>query len=100
VSVGGVPFQAPAPLAYVNAEWGEAPRRAKVGVPARLELINTGPATWDNVTVDGQAVARTAYGQRAWITWTPAAAGTARLRAAIARTIEFGQPLEIEVTEP
>lgn len=99
VSVGGATFKAPAPLAFANAEWCNAPVRAKLGEPVTLELINTGPATWDNVRVAGQAIDRTAFSARARILWTPTIAGKIRLRPALPGNIEFGQPLEIEITQ-
>ncbi|OQA24259.1 MAG: hypothetical protein BWY59_02273 [Verrucomicrobia bacterium ADurb.Bin345] len=59
-SVGGVPFDDPAPLDALNAEWASVWReRALVdrlpgepvtisqGEIVRLETVNTGPATWD-----------------------------------------------------
>ncbi len=139
VSVGGVPYEAPAPLAFANAEWGkveingtEYPRRPgeklkiKSGDRLRLELINTGPATWTNVVlvsvsdagvvasvsdagkrdVAGTATTTTAiedpeltFGHRTWLWWTAPEAGNWQLRPLLRDVGQFGEPLEIEIVE-
>lgn len=116
VSVGGVPYEAPAPLACANAEWGrieingsEYPRRPgeklkiKSGDRLRLELINTGPATWTNVVVVADTtqieVAGLPFGDRNWVTWDSAATGNWRLQPLLRDIGQFGEPLDIVVME-
>ncbi|MFH0953125.1 MAG: hypothetical protein V1873_02215 [Verrucomicrobiota bacterium] len=129
-SIGQIPFQDPAPLAYANAEWGRmevdgveqdrAPGR-KITVPLkrklRIELINTGPATWD-ASQQGKAgavwvaaeqpggtrqllpVRSTAFGGRTWVEWMTTDQGVWRLRPSIADVGLFGEPLDLEVAAP
>ncbi len=106
LSLGDRPFTSPAPLKFVNAEWGrievdgvELARvpgetiRVRQGQTLRLELINTGPATWANVHIGDTAVTALAFGGRTWITWT----GARVLRPALPGAGEFGEPLEVQI---
>jgi hypothetical protein len=111
-AVGGRPYEAPAPLAYVNAEWGrvevngaELPRspaksvRLPANATVRVELINTGPATWDSAFVQDQPLAHTPFGQRVWISLAAPLSGVVRVRPELKGVGPFGEPLEIEITE-
>jgi hypothetical protein len=127
LAVGGVPFGDPAPLEYLNAEWGalrvEAEtlaRRPGEAVTLRMrqtlqaELINTGPATW-SPSVAGQAGAvwmsakhgrakeqslvlrGLASGERCTVAWTPTDPGRWVLRPSLAGAGSFGEPLVVDV---
>jgi len=125
VSLGDRPFQEPAPLKFVNAEWGRievdgveivrapgATVRAKANEKLRLELINTGLATWtasDKVSrtiwVEARDRERTSerwrvpglsFSERAWVLWT-AAEGNWQLRPLLQDIGPFGEPLKVEV---
>lgn len=127
VSVGDVAFKAPAPLKYVNAEWGriesdgrESVRshgqkvKARVGQQLRIELINTGPATWSahhenqdrTVLVEvrsgtdrhSMTVEQTSFGERISLSWQPPSTGVWRLRSVLQGAGAFGESLEVEVT--
>ena len=92
--------------ASANAEWGRVevngaefiarPVRARVGDKILAELINTGPVTWDKVSVASRPLASAPYAYRVWIPVT-AAAGATRLRPVLDGFGEFGQPLNIEI---
>lgn len=126
-SVGGSPYVAPAPLESVNSEWGRAeidgldrermPGRKlamHLKQTIRLELINTGAATWDAsaqdkargvwVTLENEQGARqqvpveaVRFGGSTWISWIASDPGTWRVRPLLANVGPFGEPLLIEV---
>ncbi|OQW96534.1 MAG: hypothetical protein BWK77_04345 [Verrucomicrobia bacterium A1] len=128
-STGGVAFEDPAPMESVNAEWGqiladgvEQDRRPGQAIRARrrqklrMELINTGAATWDAseegktgsvwVGLESPQNARqkmpvgfVRFGDRVWISWLAAEPGRWRLRPLVSGIGAFGEPLEIEVSE-
>lgn len=129
LAVGGVPFVAPAPLEYLNAEWGSLAvagerraRRPEESVAMRVresleaELINTGPATW-STSVEGQSgsvwllaqhprakdqklvLRNVAFGDRCTVTWSPTDTGTWELRAWMAGAGSFGEPLIVHVRD-
>ncbi len=127
VSVGGRPFADPAPLQCANAEWGRiemegtelirspgSPVTVRVNRDLRLELINTGPATWvaseetkartvwlcakrSGAEPQLIAVRSVAFGQRTWIKWTPDAKGDWELRPLLKDVALFGESLDVEV---
>ena len=128
-SVGGVPYVAPAPLESVNSEWGrvEIDGLERDRIPGgklavhlkqkmRLELINTGPATWD-ASAEGRArcvwvaleneqgarqqtpVGIVRFGGSTWITWVASDPGTWRVQPVLADVGPFGEPLQIEILQ-
>jgi len=129
LSVGNVPFQDPAPMAYLNAEWGvveidekqiirgmdnEKPVQAHLKQRLHMELINTGPVTWDTSEKDktrtvwveltdprgGQLllpVPPLAFGDHTRITWIASDSGQWKIRPFLSGVGAFGQPLKIEV---
>ncbi len=120
-ALGGGPRNEPAPLHYLNAEWTPladttpgAPARVRQREPVRLELINTGIATWSpsitghvggvwiRVTQHGGRgellpLRETQPGARAHLLWTPADPGRCTLRPWLHPAGAFGQPFEIDV---
>ena len=129
VSVGGVPFEDPAPLEWANAEWGrtlvdgdERNRPPGTGLAMkrkqslRIELINTGPATWA-MSEEGKAqtvwirvenpqgnrqflkAEPLAFGGSMWVSWVASDTGTWRIRPYLLETGGFGEQLEVEVSE-
>ncbi len=127
VAVGGVPYLPPSPLELMNAEWGEVAmdgkpvvRRAGEPITAlarqrlQLELINTGPVTWDassernpktvwvrsvHPELEPQYVKteRLPYGKSIRISWIPPDPGTWRLRPWLWGAGGFGEELVVEV---
>jgi hypothetical protein len=128
-SIGGSPYVAPAPLESVNSEWGRIEidgterdrtpgRRLAVHLKQkmRLELINTGPSTWD-ASADGRArcvwvrleneqgarrqlpVGVVRFGGSSWISWGASDPGVWRAQPFLADVGPFGEPLLIEVLE-
>ena len=129
VSVGGVPFDDPAPLEWVNAEWGRTvvDGEDRLRMPGtklamkrkqnlRLELFNSGPATWAT-SEEGKAQTvwvrvenpqgswqflkadPLAFGGSMWISWTASDTGTWKIRPYLLETGGFGEQLEVEVGE-
>jgi hypothetical protein len=128
-SIGGLPHVALAPLESVNSEWGrvEVDGTERDRIPGgklaahlkqkvRLELINTGPATWDAsaegksrcawVTLENAQGARqqipvgvVRFGGSAWITWVASDPGTWRAQPLLSDVGPFGEPLQIEVLD-
>ena len=128
-AAGGVPFADPAPIEGVNAEWGrieidgrEAARKPgeELVVPlqarVRLELLNTGAATWDAaqegrtgttwVGLQGprgghhqMPLGFTRFGERAVFTWTAADPGAWQVRPFLSSVGGFGERLDIRVAE-
>jgi hypothetical protein len=126
-TVGGSPYEAPAPLECANAEWGQIFRAeipqpywpgetvtVPVGSPVTLVLINTGVAEWEasksgqertvwvraiseSGTVQELPVAKVLPGENDSIAWRPEQPGTWRLRPFIRSVGEFGQALTIKV---
>ncbi|HBA82548.1 MAG TPA: hypothetical protein DCZ95_00495 [Verrucomicrobia bacterium] len=127
ISVGGVPYAAPAPLQSVDAEWGgvvidgkeflRSPG-ARLGLPAKqnlqLELINTGAALWVSAsekkpgTVWVQVshalrepqyirAGQIGFGKSCRISWTPSDPGVWHLRPWLWDVGGFGETLEVEV---
>ncbi len=111
------PISAPAPLAYVNAEWLEPapesePLRRRARQPVQLEWLNTGVATW-SPSITGHVgavwvrarsdagrtqmlpVRETAPGARASLVWTPTDPGAWTLRGWLHPAGEFGEALRI-----
>lgn len=128
-AVGGAAYAEPAPLEYVNAEWGALtvgdaviPRwpgeamRVQRRDMVRLELINTGPATWA-ASAEGQggtvwvrarrarakdqmiSVRETPFGERATLTWLASDTGQWTLQPWLSGTGPFGEPLHVDVSE-
>ena len=126
--VGGESYQAPAPIEGINAEWGRVEVEGRpvdrvpgqpISVTARqrvkLELINTGAATWDAaqenhprtvwVALDNPRGGRqmlpvraTRFGERTWITVTVTDEGRWRIRPQLLDAGPFGEAAEIEVS--
>lgn len=120
LGLGGALHMDPAPFLDLNAEWTTetpditTPRQTRVRQPLRMELINTGLATWapsitsrvGSVWVRAMGpgnrdvllpVRETPPGARATITWTPADAGAWLLRPYCHPAGLFGQPLQFRV---
>jgi hypothetical protein len=129
LAAGGARFGDPAPMALVNGEWGfvavdgralERSPGQEVSVPVRqrvrMELINTGPATWSpyepNRSGTALVVARREGGGeddvalkevrscgRAVVEWIPPDPGVWTLRPWLNRIGGFGEPLTVRVRE-
>lgn len=127
IAVGGVPFREPAPMEHLNAEWGVVERNgervARVrgepvsiarGGKLKLEIVNTGPATWDASqegrpravwvgirSAEGRRVllpvTPVPFGGRATVTWIATDSGAWTARAWLADVGYFGEALQIEV---
>ncbi len=126
-AVGGAAFMDPAPMESLNAEWGvlqcdgEALGRApgehvyiSRGERLRLEIINTGSATWD-ASQEGRPrtawiafthetgrqillpLPPTAFGARASVSWMATDPGTWIARPLLSGAGGFGEPLHIKV---
>ena len=128
-SVGDVAYVAPAPMAGINAEWGrvQVGGREVRGKPGesviatvrkeiRVELINTGAATWSasaaraprtvwvEVTRAGThrellSIPEVPPGGRTWLKWAGTDPGTWQLRPIVSGTGNFGEPLRVELAE-
>ena len=129
-SIGGTVYSSPAPFEFVNAEWGsvevDGGRRdrspgAELAVQRnqriRMELLNTGPASWTAsqqgavgsvwVAVEPPkgdrrllAIPAARFGDRLWVSWTAGDAGTYRIRPFLFGSGPFGEPLAVNVAEP
>ncbi len=130
VAVGGAKYTAPAPLECANSEWGQveingrewvrppgAAVLAGVRDVVRLELVNTGPATWAAATAakpgavalrvtspDGAVttvpVREVQFGKSSWVSWTAPAEGTWKLRPQLQGYGQFGEGLLVNVVNP
>ncbi len=128
-SIGHRPWLPPCPPEGVNAEWytvtinGQPVNRApwgtidaKAGTNLKMELINSGPATWaaseprrkGSVTVSAVhasgktvhlPVPETAFGESTIVTWTPPEAGDWTLRAHLDGLGGFGETLPLRVQD-
>ncbi|MFH0908494.1 MAG: hypothetical protein V1929_07015 [bacterium] len=126
-SVGDVAYSAPAPMAGINAEWGRIQIdgrevrgksgetvRAVVRQEIRLELINTGDATWSAsaartdgtvwVEVTGAGSRRellqlpaVAPGGRTWVKWAGTDPGVWQLRPFLSGSGPFGEPMRADL---
>jgi len=126
-SVGDVAYAAPAPMAGINAEWGRIQIdgrdvrgrpgeavRVSVRKEIRLELINTGAATWSassartdgtvwvDVTGAGSRKERLSIpeippGGRTWVKWAGTDPGTWQLRPSLSGAGTFGEPMRVEL---
>jgi hypothetical protein len=123
----GMPYDEPAPLQFINGEWGEVlandvrmvrqsdqTLRVDVRSMLGLTLLNTGPATWSG-SVSGRAgtvwvratrgdrrpqylrVPTTAFGDTCSIEWMASEVGTWTLRPYLWSHGAFGEPLVVEV---
>lgn len=128
-AAGGGAFADPAPLESVNAEWGrievdgaevEREPGRKIVVPlkhrVRMELINTGAATWD-ASQEGRArtvwlgledprggrqqlpVGFARFGDRAVVSWSAPDPGLWHLRPLLSAVGGFGERLDMEIVE-
>lgn len=127
LTLGGVPFTAPAPLECANAEWGQIwvnghllvrqpgePLAVQWGDKVRIELINTGVATWSPSSKDQegtawvqiqsprgtrqqQPVAVVPPGSSEHIEWNATETGTWTMRPLVFGLGAFGEVLEIRV---
>lgn len=128
-TVSGAPYESPAPLAYVNAEWGNVrinkdvhlrvpgePLCIKSGDQLNIEIWNTGITTWSasedemdrtvwvraqHPEIDPQyiEVPVLPYGEAARIFWTPSVTGEWVLRPYVKGVGSFGESLQVMVEQ-